>query len=80
MATVKATTKQRQSQQRQQRRLSVINLAETIAAEDIVVPATLPMGPQLPHPDTLFRIMLFRGREVGNFYYTWEYIENLDET
>jgi hypothetical protein len=62
--------------------VSVVNLPETIAAEDIVVPATLPLRPRMPRRDTVLsdHVVSRPGREVCALYYTWEYIENLDKT
>jgi hypothetical protein len=53
MITAKTMKKQQWSQQQQQRRVSIINSAETIMVEDIVVPAMPPLRPRLPRRDTL---------------------------
>ena len=78
-ATAKTTTKGWQSGQQQQRRVSVVNLAEAIVAEDIVIPATPPLRPQLPRCGTLLSDHVVYGY-VYTLYFTWEYIENLDKT
>ena len=64
-ATTKPTVTTEEGEPRQR-------LAETIAAEDIVIPVTLPLRPRLPHCDTLLsdHDVLFPGREVFTLYYT----------
>jgi hypothetical protein len=41
---------------------SVLNLAEIIIAEDIVIPGTPPLHPRLPHHDTLLLDLFFPER------------------
>ena len=59
--------------------MSVVNPAEIIEAEEIVVPVTPPLRPRLPHRDTLLSDLLFHGERSNSLLYMGINI-NLDET
>ena len=49
--------------------MSVVNPAEIIKVEDIVVPVTPPLCPRLPHRDTLLLDLLFHGERSTSLLY-----------